>query len=359
VAHSPTEPEDRSGSKGPALPPRLPDQRSVPPIPGLHSGNRPVSSDASPPELPTDEIPIDTIELQDRDDESDQIDITAGPVVAVLTSATTVSFFSSATFHLLLMGTVVVVSQYLGLDWLKLEEEPQRPLSASLGDEEIEGDLPVFELAGEPTEMQDIPASNLQQLARQLQQSDAAALLTATDDVWRNVMGSNAQDPESDGAGVLLKVPESGLAVTKGSFTAFTIPANPKPREIYSIVIEVRLPDDVKKFKVSDLVGKVVGSDGYTQNLPYDSRTPYAAGFPAENQRIKVLDGSTVLDVVKNRVQIIVKVPGAAQLVKDVIRIRSRKLKEEQELTLVFGIAGKSSDSDKKNSPGENDSPDE
>jgi hypothetical protein len=45
-----------------------------------------------------------------------------------------------------------------------------------------------------------------------------------------------------------------------------------------------------------------------------------------------------VLDVIDNRVQIIVKVPGAARLVKDEIRIRSRKLKEEQELTLVFGI---------------------
>ena len=45
----------------------------------------------------------------------------------------------------------------------------------------------------------------------------------------------------------------------------------------------------------------------------------------------------------KNRVQIIVKVPGAARLVKDVIKIRSRKLKEEQELTLVFGVPARPS----------------
>jgi aspartate carbamoyltransferase regulatory subunit len=60
-----------------------------------------------------------------------------------------------------------------------------------------------------------------------------------------------------------------------------------------------------------------------------------------------VLTSSTVLNVEKNRVQIIVKVPGAARMVKDVIKIRSRKLKEEQELTLVFGVPASSSPNEK------------
>jgi aspartate carbamoyltransferase regulatory subunit len=44
-----------------------------------------------------------------------------------------------------------------------------------------------------------------------------------------------------------------------------------------------------------------------------------------------------MLDVVKNKVQIVIRVPGGARLVKDVITIRSRRLKEDQELELIFG----------------------
>ncbi len=282
--------------------------------------------------------------LAEPQDDNDDLALVLGPVAAALTSATTVSFFSSATFHLLFIGTVAVVAPYLGLDWLKLLDEPQPPLQAALGDEDFLDDLPQFEFVGDLSEQLETPASSIEQLAQQLQRSDSATLLMANDDVLKSIAGSDASDPDASGSGVLLKVPESGLAVTKGSFTAFTIPANPKPREIYSIVIEVRLPDDVKQFRVSDLVGEVRGSDRYVQKLPYDSRTPQASGYPVENQKIKVLTTSTVLDVVDNRVQIIVKVPGAARLVKDVIRIRSKKLKEEQELTLIFGLPSGSSE---------------
>ena len=65
-----------------------------------------------------------------------------------------------------------------------------------------------------------------------------------------------------------------------------------------------------------------------------------------------MLTSSTVLEVFKNRVQIIVKVPGAARMVKDVIKIRSRKLKEEQELTLVFGVPASSSPNEKSSGRG-------
>lgn len=93
---------------------------------------------------------------------------------------------------------------------------------------------------------------------------------------------SGKQDPGEQASNLsdLLKVPVDGLAVTKGSFTAFTIPAAPKPRQAYSIVIEVKLPDDVEEYRVSDLSGKVRGTDGYEQKLPYDTRTPGAAGYP-------------------------------------------------------------------------------
>jgi hypothetical protein len=277
-----------------------------------------------------------TVVIHEPADENDEPDM--GPVVAALTSASAVSFFSSATFHLLMFGTVAVLSPLLGLSWLLPTEETQPPLQAALGDEDIMDDAAAFEFIADISDQFEKPTSSLDQLAAELQRSENGTLLTAQDDVWKSVLGSKENDPAEDGSGVLLKVPESGLAVTKGSFTAFTIPANPKPREVYSIVIEVRLPDDVKEFRVSDLIGEVRGSDKYVQKIPYDKDAPYAAGYPVENAGIKVLNNSTVLQVEKNRVQIIVKVPGAARMVKDVIKIRSRKLKEEQELTLVFGV---------------------
>jgi hypothetical protein len=286
-----------------------------------------------------------TVVIHEPTDESDEPEM--GPVVAALTSASAVSFFSSATFHLLTFLTVAVVAPLLGLDWLLPSEEIQPPLQATLGDEDILGDQAAFEFIADISDQFEKPTSSLEQLAAELQRSENGTLLTAQDDVWKSVLGSKENDPIEDGSGVLLKVPESGLAVTKGSFTAFTIPANPKPREVYSIVIEVRLPDDVKEFRVSDLVGEVRGSDKYVQKIPYDKDAPYASGYPVENAGIKVLTSSTVLNVEKNRVQIIVKVPGAARMVKDVIKIRSRKLKEEQELTLVFGVPASSSPNEK------------
>lgn len=286
-----------------------------------------------------------TVVIYEPTDEGDEPEM--GPVVAALTSASAVSFFSSATFHLLTFLTVAVVAPWLGLDWLLPTEEIQPPLQATLGDEDILGDQAAFEFIADISDQFEKPTSSLEQLAAELQRSENGTLLAAQDEVWKSLLGSKENDPDEDGSGVLLKVPESGLAVTKGSFTAFTIPANPKPREVYSIVIEVRLPDDVKEFRVSDLVGEVRGSDKYVQKIPYDKDAPYAAGYPVENAGIKVLTSSSVLNVEKNRVQIIVKVPGAARMVKDVIKIRSRKLKEEQELTLVFGVPASSSPNEK------------
>ena len=286
-----------------------------------------------------------TVVIYEPTDEGDEPEM--GPVVAALTSASAVSFFSSATFHLLTFLTVAVVAPWLGLDWLLPTEEIQPPLQATLGDEDILGDQAAFEFVADISDQFEKPTSSLEQLAAELQRSENGTLLAAQDDVWKSILGSKENDPTEDGSGVLLKVPESGLAVTKGSFTAFTIPANPKPRDVYSIVIEVRLPDDVKEFRVSDLVGEVRGSDKYVQKIPYDKDAPYAAGYPVENAGIKVLTSSSVLNVEKNRVQIIVKVPGAARMVKDVIKIRSRKLKEEQELTLVFGVPATSSPNEK------------
>ena len=66
---------------------------------------------------------------------------------------------------------------------------------------------------------------------------------------------------------------------------------------------------------------------------------PSAARAPAANGREVILTASSSIDVIQHRVQIIILVPGAKNLVKDRIKIRSRRLHEEQELTLTFGKA--------------------
>lgn len=271
-------------------------------------------------------------------DAPEQASEEVGAVAAALASGTAVSLFSSACFHLIIWGLAFVVCQLLGLDWKQLIDSNKSSIQASLGDEDVFDDAARFELVGEVGLELEIPANNsLVQIAQQLGTADQAWLSSSTGDAWSNLPKGDGSAEEGAGSGVLLRVPASGLAVTKGSFTAFTIPAQPIPLKPYQIVIEVRLTDNVRKYRVSDLSGEVRGSDHYVQKLPFDARAPLASGYPAEDKKIKPLTMSTVLDVVNNRVQIIIRVPGAARLVRDEIRVRSRKLREEQELTLIFG----------------------
>ncbi|MEI7699851.1 MAG: hypothetical protein WCK86_08655 [Planctomycetia bacterium] len=277
----------------------------------------------------------------------------AGSVTEALSSATAVSVFSSLTFHLFTWALALILIPFLGLDWVETLSFDQRPLQAALGEENVSDAAALFEVTAQLEADQAKSPSSIEQLAKELQQSDSGWLQSSLDNVWQGFSDSAADDA-ANGGGVLLKMPEAGLAVTKGSFTAFTLPANPQPRQPYSIVIEIRLPDGDKVYRVTDLSGKVVGSDGYTQKLPYDSRVPGASGYPVEKGGIKRLESRTVLDVVRNRVQIIIKVPGGAQLVRDVISVRSRKLKEEQELELVFGRTTNTSESESKSASEKN-----
>ena len=105
-------------------------------------------------------------------------------------------------------------------------------------------------------------------------------------------------------------------AVTKGSFTVWTVPEDPEPGQDYVIVIEIKLPEKVQRYPLKDLSGMVVGTDGWRQAIPGKSQ-----GFAR---------------VVDHRTQLEIRVPGAPRLVRDTIRIRSRILKEQQVLTIVF-----------------------
>ncbi len=254
-----------------------------------------------------------------------------------VSSLASMSFVTSAMFHLIAWGLALVLLPLFGFDWLEFNREPPPPLAASLSDKEVLDNLPQLEIVGSIDIRTEKPKSSLQQLAQQMQQSDAAWLKSANAELF-NPESDGAQGAD-DGGGVLLKVPEGGFAVTKGSFTAFTIPATPQPLKPYRIVIEVRLPGDVKKYRVNDLKGEVIGTDGYKQSLPYDRNAPSASRAPSANGKEVVIESSTSIDVINNRVQIIIVVPGARNLVMDRIKIHSRRLREDQELTLTFGRA--------------------
>ena len=108
-------------------------------------------------------------------------------------------------------------------------------------------------------------------------------------------------------------------AVTEGSFTVWTDPDDPIPGETYTIMIEVRLPENVTHYPRKDLAGLVTGTDGWEQPLPGNAK-PVQQYLPIHN----------------HTVQLEVDVPGAGRRVRDTIQLRSKLLKEEQVLKIVF-----------------------
>ena len=107
-----------------------------------------------------------------------------------------------------------------------------------------------------------------------------------------------------------------GNAVSKGCFSAWSVPEDPNPRQNYAIVIQIKLPKEVTRLRRSDLSGMVVGTDDYRQPIPGIKR-----GW---------------VPVKGNQAQLAIAVPGAAKLVKDTINVSSKSLKETQTLEIVF-----------------------
>ena len=111
-----------------------------------------------------------------------------------------------------------------------------------------------------------------------------------------------------------LRIP--GHAQTKGSFSAWSEPQDPKPGEEYEVVIRIRLPDKITKFRGSDISGNVIGTDRYRKTIRFRSNE----FFPVENGAVEI------------RIQI----PGAQKLVRDTIRVESRILREKQVFEIEF-----------------------
>jgi hypothetical protein len=264
----------------------------------------------------------------------------------LLLTGTAVGYYLSALLHVLAYSVSAVIFYLLGMSLLPEEEWVKQSIQASLDDQDVLDEAAKVELTPEIDLGTASQLSNVQQLARQLQIVDAGWIETLNADALTALAGS--EDDAADaaaGSAFFFQIPKAGLAVTKGSYTAWTEPANPLPGQNYLIVIEIRLPDDVKRYRITDLVGEVVGSDNYRQKIPYDSRARSATAASTAGG-LKVIDSSTVLDVTNNKVQLAVRVPGAARLVRDTIKIRSRRLREAQELVLVFGGTQKAASDD-------------
>jgi len=109
------------------------------------------------------------------------------------------------------------------------------------------------------------------------------------------------------------KMPAGGKAVSKGSFTAWTVPDDPAPGEDYKIVIQVKYTKKSQKIPSGDITGSVIGTDKYRLMI-----TPRTSEVIAEAN------------------QVVIFVPGAAARVRDTIRVYSAMLKENQRIEIVF-----------------------
>jgi len=147
------------------------------------------------------------------------------------------------------------------------------------------------------------------------------------------------------GVGIMQFVPKN--AVRAGSFAAWTTPVydntfprpfgapdpkpgdSPQPMQNYWITIQLKVPGDRRRYSINDLTGEVIGTDSYRQKIPRNTFQLTKDGklVPLPDRLVPVVDGI---------VQFVVRVPGARQLVKDTIVVKSKLLKEEQALEIVF-----------------------
>ena len=80
-----------------------------------------------------------------------------------------------------------------------------------------------------------------------------------------------------------------------------------------------------------------VGTDQNTYNTgAMNTTTSYRIIVSANESGCSDVVSDTV-EVIDNKVQLAIKVPGASRLVRDTITIRSRRLRENQQLPLTFG----------------------
>ena len=228
-------------------------------------------------------------------------------VKAWLKSKSAAGYAVSFLFHLLLL---LILSFILikGMD-------KNQAFSTILG--EADNELTEFEEFDTQLDMASSDADITQLPQLQLLTTQLPNLPTNLDP---NIAIAGKGDGDADGgSGFKFRMPKGGKAITKGSFTVWTDPVDPAPRESYRIIIQIKLPKRVRRYPVQDLTGIVVGTDGYRKRIPAD--LPRKIRF---------------LQVKNHQTQLAILIPGAERLVKDTIQVSSKILKEKQNLRIEF-----------------------
>lgn len=256
-------------------------------------------------------------------------------IVIWLASFTATGYFFSLLFHstILTIMAIVIVGGMPGNDdfstLANLDDEENFAFNGPL-------DTRVEEEAGGKTN-----EFNVMQPVENLTGEKEEALKEIEADVSVH-LGEGDGEAEGDGSGNgggEFKFKPMGNAVSAGSFTAWTVPKDPDLNEDYLIIIQVKLPSSYKsrRYRASDLMGLVLGTDSHRQAIPWDVRWPNSTFTPNAKGDIRPVDKRDYLPLKKRVAQLIVKVPGSKiPATRDTIKIQSKVLKEKQTLEIVF-----------------------
>jgi hypothetical protein len=233
-------------------------------------------------------------------------------LLRILRSAAMVGLMTSLVLHT--VGLLALGLIYMGA----VRINPGLDVLGVLADGSDAGDLDGLDLdsampLGDPGPANSFEFADVTQMTGDLPSFDASSTIRGSLGSAGKGTGTGGGGDGGEGMSVgALKVPS--YAVTKGSFSVWTDPKDPIPGVSYNIVIQFRLPSNVKTYRGSDLTGMVIGTDDYRQVIKL-------------NETVPVTDG---------KVQFRILVPGAHKLVRDTLRVQSKLLREKQVIEIEF-----------------------
>jgi hypothetical protein len=117
----------------------------------------------------------------------------------------------------------------------------------------------------------------------------------------------------------------ASIPITKGSFTVWADPADPRPGQRYELHLEVSVSDSVGAYHCRDLTGFVSGTDRFYLSIPDYCR----GGNFFVGKRPAAIKGKSVYHYRFH-------IPGAAASVRDTIEVQSKVLNEHQSIQVSF-----------------------